>query len=93
MAGPFTTVGDLVLCTNDDTARQPFSFAPVTARYVRMTALDNFFVAPGNGTEVPGSLSGGDRVGLGEVAFSVPEPASISLLLFGLFAFGFRRRR
>lgn len=49
----------------------------VTARYVEFTNLDNFFIAPGDGTEPPEEplerllpvLPGGDRVGLGEVAF------------------------
>ena len=92
-AGPFVMAGDRALGTNDATLRNAFSFAPVTARYVDFEVIDNFFVAPGDGSVVDGSLAGGDRVGLGEVAFSVPEPSSISLLLFGLLAFGFRRRR
>lgn len=51
------------------TARQSFPFAtPVTARYVEFTAEDNFF----------GAIVGGDRVGLGEIAFeqNSPVPAS-----------------
>jgi len=77
--------------TNDDTARQSFSFQQTTmARYVQFTALDNFFVAPGDGSG--GETPGGDRVGLGEVAFlkssvSVPESAS-TLMLFGLAGLG-----
>ncbi len=55
----------------DPVPRQSFFFdRAVTARYVEMTCLSNYFVAPGS--------SGGDRVGLGEVAFekfiSLPEP-------------------
>ena len=47
--------------------RQPFVFDEiVAARFVEFTARDNFFVAPGDG-ETPG----GDRVGLGEIAFPV----------------------
>ena len=73
-------------------ASTAFSFDAVTARYVQFNTIDNFFVAPGDGS-VAGSLGGGDRVGLGEVAFSVPEPTSVSLLTFGLFGFALRRRR
>jgi hypothetical protein len=47
----------------------------VTARYVEFTALDNFFVAPGTGAG--GELPGGDRVGLGELAF----PSNLSALI------------
>ena len=55
-----------------------------------MTITDNYFTAPGDGSG--GTLAGGDRVGLGEVAFEiVPEPSSLSLLLIGIL--GLRRRR
>ena len=51
--------------TNNDTSRQTFAFSEtVTARYVQFTALDNFY-------SVNGTPPGGDRVGLGEIAFSV----------------------
>ena len=51
--------------TNDDKSRQAFAFSgTVSARYVQFTALDNFF-------SNAGTPPGGDRVGLGEVAFSV----------------------
>ena len=54
----------------DDTARQSFSFEQtVSARYVEFTALDNFFEAPGDGSN--GKTPGGDRAGLGEIAFQV----------------------
>jgi hypothetical protein len=58
----------------------------VTARYVEMTITDNwqnFVAAPG-----------GDRVGLGEVAFeAVPEPSSVLLAgAAGLFLARLRRR-
>ncbi len=94
-AGPYVTLGDLATGANDDSTRQAFGFAPVTARYVEMTVLDNFFVAPGDGS-VEGTLPGGDRAGLGEVAFQapIPEPSSIALLLIGTMALaGSRRRR
>ena len=90
-AGPFTTIGSLETGANDDTARQSNSFDLVTARYVELTATDNFFVAPGDGST--GAGPGGDRVGLGEVAFQrVPEPSAVVLLLFGSLAL-IRRKR
>lgn len=92
MAGPFTMAGDLATGENDSTSRQSFSFDEVSARYVEFTATDNFFVAPGDGST--GALAGGDRVGLGEVAFQVvPEPSSGLLLLLGLLACIRRRKR
>ncbi len=79
--------------TNDNTIRQSFAFdQDVTARYVEFTVLDNFFVAPGDGSvETPG----GDRVGLGEIAFAIstsdptpptpiPAPGALLLLCSGL---------
>lgn len=79
--------------TNDDVVRQSNSFSEfVTARYVEFTASDNFFVAPGDGSG--GELPGGDRVGLGEIAFSViPEPTGGVLLIGGLIGLLSMRRR
>jgi hypothetical protein len=69
--------------TNDDTTRQTYSFGEsVLARYVELTASDNFFVPPGDGSG--GETPGGDRVGLGEIAFPVPEPTSVFLAIIGL---------
>lgn len=67
--------------------RQSFSFPDVTAQYVELVPTDNFFgIAP----------PGGDRVGLGEVAFAVPtvipEPSSALLALLGLAGLARRRR-
>lgn len=63
---------------NTDAPRQSFFFEEsVVARYVEFTALDNYFVAPGDGSE--GGAPGGDRVGLGEIAFEIdPEPEDTS---------------
>ncbi len=58
----------------------------VTARYVEFTATDNFFLAPGDGST--GGLPGGDRVGLGEIAFPVPVPEPSSLALLSVVAVG-----
>lgn len=59
--------------TDNDVIRQSFLFSEtVTARYVEFTPLDNYFTAPGDGSE--GGLAGGDRVGLGEIAFEI-EPS------------------
>jgi hypothetical protein len=78
--------------TNNDTVRQANAFSQaVTARYVQLTATDNFFVAPGDGSG--GETPGGDRVGLGEVAFPVPEPSCLSLLAVGCLMLIGRRRR
>ncbi len=90
-AGPFVMAGDRATGTNDDSSRQSFDFDTITARYVELTVIDNFFVAPGNGDG--GTVPGGDRAGLGEVAFQVvPEPSSAILLLIGCLPF-IRRRR
>ncbi len=62
--------------------RQSFEFGEVvTARYVEFTVIDNFFLPPGDGSggtvdefyEGYIELPGGDRVGLGEVAFRIPS--------------------
>ena len=37
-----------------------------------MSAEDNFYISPGDGSG--GETPGGDRVGLGEIAFAVSEP-------------------
>lgn len=70
--------------TQPATPRQSFTFAPVTAQYVELVPTDNLF-----GISPPG----GDRVGLGEVAFAVPEPSAAMLsLLAGAFLLRRRRR-
>lgn len=58
----------------------------VTARFVEFTATDNFFLAPGDGST--GGLPGGDRVGLGEIAFPVPVPEPSALALLSIVAAG-----
>ena len=68
----------------DDLHRQSFGFGrAVNARYVEFTADRNFCSNGGNGPPV-----GGDRVGLGEIAFqsTVPEPASLALTGLALLA-------
>jgi hypothetical protein len=79
--------------TNDALVRQSKDFSEaVTARYVELSLIDNFFSPPGDGSA--GELAGGDRIGLGEVAFAVvPEPGSITMLLLGLLSLLKLRRR
>lgn len=72
----------------DDTAMQTNGFGAVTARYVEMTVHSTYITNGGNGPP-----AGGDRVGLGEVAFSVPEPSAILLGFLGLAGLTLRRRR
>lgn len=81
----FPAIGDIV--------RQSFSFGQsFSDRYVEFTAVDNFFSNGGFGPP-----PGGDRVGLGEIAFqAVPEPSTWFLMatgLIGVFGYGWRRRR
>ena len=58
----------------NEVPRQSFAFREaVRARYVEMTITDNFF--QGDGT------SGGDRVGLGEIAFAIPDRLEEQILV------------
>jgi len=62
------TYGELP--NEDNTSRFTFSFGQlVTARYVEVTTVDNHFIAPGD--DSLGNIPGGDRVGLGEIAFPI----------------------
>ncbi len=59
-----------LLPNEDNTSRFSFLFGQeVVARYVELTCVDNHFVAPGDGSG--GEIPGGDRVGIGEVAFEI----------------------
>ena len=67
--------------------RQSFTFDEVTARFVRLEAISTFF-------EQPGAGAGGDRLGIGEIAFAQPIPeASTGLLALISVGFLLRRRR
>lgn len=76
--------------TQPVTPRQSFSFPEVTARYVELVPTDNLYgIAP----------PGGDRVGIGEVAFAIPpeeanltviSPAILPLEVTGLQTFPLR---
>ncbi len=86
--GGFGSLTGSFFLSNNDTVRQSFAFSSITARYVQFTAIDNFFA--GDGTP-NGQTPGGDRVGLGEVAFArVPDAGSTAFLmitgLLGLIA-------
>jgi hypothetical protein len=72
----------------DDVSMQTNEFGVVNARYVEMTVHSTYYSNGGNGPP-----AGGDRAGLGEVAFSVPEPSSVLLGFLGLAGLAFRRRR
>ena len=64
---------------------QTFQFASENARYVGLRIVNNYGTPPG-----------GDRLGLGEVAFAteaVPEPSSAALLGLGSLALILRRRK
>jgi len=69
--------------------QQNGSFGAVDARYVRITVTDNWFQGICANSE---PCTGGDRVGFSEIAFVVPEPASLGLLAIGGL-FVLRRRR
>lgn len=61
---------------NDDTSRQNFPFGrSLTARYVELTITDNHFEEPGDGSN--GETPGGDRIGMGEVAFPIPSAGGL----------------
>ncbi len=89
-AGTSISYNPLFSMTRDDSVLQTAGFSEiVNARFVEFTALDNFFVDPGN----VAPDAGGDRAGLGEVSFSaVPEPSTGLLGLLGL-GLALRRRR
>lgn len=70
-----------------DITRDSHPLIPVTARFVEFTATDNYFSNGGFGPP-----PGGDRVGLGEIAFeAIPEPSTA--LLSGVALLGLMRRR
>lgn len=78
--------------TIDDISMQTNGFGQnITARYVEFTALSTYVSNGGAGG--PDGPAGGDRVGLGEVLFSVPEPSASLLGLLGFAGFVLRRRR
>ncbi len=64
--------------------RQDFPLPRITARYVQVRVLDNWFVAPGDGSglDLHGHpVLGGDRVGLGEIRFSKPPIVPVAPLV------------
>lgn len=77
--------------TIDDVAIQTNDFDRVNARYVEMTITATHLTNGGSGGD--DGPAGGDRVGLGEVAFGVPEPSTSLLGLVALTGLVLRRRR
>ena len=75
----------------NDTQMQTNDFERVSARYVEMTI--NSTHISGGGAGGPDGPAGGDRVGLGEVAFGIPEPSTSVLGLVALTGLVLRRRR
>lgn len=75
--------------TTGQSAAQVFANGGVTARYVRLDLMDNYFgTAP--------MTAGGSRVGIGELRFDgapVPEPSSALLALGGVMGLALRRRK
>ncbi len=58
----------------DALERRSFAFSEnVTAQFVEMTVTDNYFDDPGDGSGENGWGPGGDRVGIGEIAFQAPD--------------------
>lgn len=55
------------------TPQQSFTFPAVTARYVRLTAVSTFYNQPEAG-------AGGDRIGIGEIAFENTVPPADPLI-------------
>lgn len=77
---------------------QSFGLGSQNARYIQMRVLDNWFFPPGDGTGTDDHghpIRGGDRVGLGEIRFSVvPEPSTYALMGVALtFLWALRRQR
>lgn len=63
--GPFN-------CAKSDITRDSHPLTPVTARYVEFTCTDNYYTGTG--------AAGGDRVGLGEIAFEyTPQPIAVKI--------------
>ncbi len=75
----------------NDTQMQTNGFDRVNARYVEMTITSTHI--SGGGVGGPDGPAGGDRVGLGEVAFGIPEPSTSMLGLVALTGLVLRRRR
>ena len=65
--GTAITANPSFTAVQEDTLRQSFAFPEVvTARYVRIEAVSTFYNEPGAGP-------GGDRLGIGEIAFLVAD--------------------
>jgi hypothetical protein len=67
--GTSITANPSFTAVQEETPRQSFEFPEVvTARYVRLEALSTFYNQPGAG-------AGGDRLGIGDIAFQVSDAA------------------
>ena len=68
--GTTITLNPSFTALQEDTLRQSFGFTQVNARYVRVEATSTYFGQPGAG-------AGGDRLGIGEIAFEKqPDPGA-----------------
>ena len=71
--GTTITANPNFAAAQNPTPRQSFTFPAVTARYVRLTATSTFYNQPGAG-------AGGDRIGIGEIAFENTVPPADPLI-------------
>lgn len=73
--GTGVTFAPIFTAANETLSRQSFAFGRIVrARYVEVTITENFYLPPPD-------FRGGDRVGLGEIAFAVPPVTDENVLV------------